>query len=67
MCIRDREYPGLVLLDRSLYTGQGLADLERVTAHETAHQWWYAAVSYTHLDVYKRQKDASLLLPHTIV
>ncbi len=42
--IGGMEYPGLVLLDTSLYTGQGLADLERVTAHETAHQWWYAAV-----------------------
>ncbi len=42
--IGGMEYPGLVLLDRSLYTGQGLADLERVTAHETAHQWWYAVV-----------------------
>ena len=31
-------------MDRSLYQGQGLADLERITVHETAHQWWYAVV-----------------------
>ena len=32
--IGGMEYPGLVLLDQSLYTGQGLADLERVSVHE---------------------------------
>lgn len=42
--IGGMEYPGLVLLDQSLYTGQGLADLERVSVHETAHQWWYGVV-----------------------
>ena len=37
------EYPGLALLDATLYeTEDGM--LEFVTAHEAAHQWWYAAV-----------------------
>ena len=37
------EYPGLALIDASLYeSDDGL--LEFVTAHEAAHQWWYAAV-----------------------
>lgn len=42
--IGGMEYPGLVLLDQSLYQGMGMLDLERVTVHETAHQWWYGVV-----------------------
>ena len=37
------EYPGLALIDASLY-GSEDGMLELVTAHEAAHQWWYAAV-----------------------
>jgi aminopeptidase N len=37
------EYPALVMLDDSLYrSNDGM--LEFVTAHEAAHQWWYAGV-----------------------
>jgi hypothetical protein len=40
------EYPGLILLRQSLYQpGQNTPPgLEYVTAHEVAHQWWYAVV-----------------------
>ena len=40
------EYPGIVLIDQSLYTGTEADEiiLEHVVVHETAHQWWYAAV-----------------------
>lgn len=37
------EYPGLALLDSALYESED-GMLEFVTAHEAAHQWWYAAV-----------------------
>lgn len=37
------EYPGLALLDSTLYESED-GMLEFVTAHEAAHQWWYAAV-----------------------
>ena len=37
------EYPGLALIDASLYESKD-GMLELVTAHEAAHQWWYAAV-----------------------
>lgn len=41
--VSGMEYPAVVLLDDSLYTtNDGL--MEFVTAHETAHQWWYAGV-----------------------
>src|SRR5690554_6532702 len=38
------EYPNLIMLDRSLYSGVNLNWLELVTAHETAHQWWCGLV-----------------------
>ncbi len=38
------EYPGLVLLQRSLYVNQDSQGLEFAAAHEVAHQWWYAVV-----------------------
>jgi len=39
------EYPGLILLEQSLYTSdQTPRRLPQVTAHEIAHQWWYAVV-----------------------
>lgn len=39
------EYPGLVLLGTGLYTNQSTPRmLPYVTAHEIAHQWWYAVV-----------------------
>lgn len=41
--IGGMEYPGLVLIDQSLYTDYSIS-LEEVVVHETAHQWWYAAV-----------------------
>ena len=37
------EYPALAIVDQRLYTAQD-GMLEFVVAHETAHQWWYAAV-----------------------
>lgn len=38
------EYPGLVLLERTLYENQNAQGLEYAAAHEVAHQWWYAVV-----------------------
>lgn len=38
------EYPGLVLVRKTLYEAQDEQSLEIVIAHETAHQWWYAVV-----------------------
>ena len=37
------EYPGLSMLSSDLLS-QGGRNLEYAVAHETAHQWWYAAV-----------------------
>ena len=37
------EYPGLVMIGSSQISLGG-SSLEYVVAHETAHQWWYAAV-----------------------
>ncbi len=42
--IGGMEYPGMVLIDQSLYTfGQNVV-LDLVVSHETAHQWWYSTV-----------------------
>ncbi|MBN2083697.1 MAG: hypothetical protein JW748_00635 [Anaerolineales bacterium] len=41
------EYDGLVFLNPDLfpdYTGNGADYLTAITAHETAHQWWYGRV-----------------------
>ncbi len=39
------EYPGLILVGGSLYDSRSLPQiLPMVTAHEIAHQWWYAVV-----------------------
>jgi len=38
------EYPNLVLISKELYNNEGLFTLEYITAHETAHQWWYGVV-----------------------
>lgn len=40
---RGQEYPGLNLLGIDLYRGSR-SDLEFLTAHEVAHQWWYNLV-----------------------
>jgi len=37
------EYPGLIMIDRGLYTGER-EGLEIIVAHEVAHQWWYSLV-----------------------
>lgn len=37
------EFPSMAMIDTSLYEVED-GMLEFVTAHETAHQWWYAAV-----------------------
>ncbi len=36
------EYPGLIMLDRGLFARSG--QLESVTAHEVAHQWFFGVV-----------------------
>lgn len=41
------EYPGLVYISDA-YPAQGI--LERVIAHETAHQWWYGLVGNDQVD-----------------
>ena len=39
------EYPGLILLGETLYNSGSVPHLlPSVTAHEVAHQWWYAVV-----------------------
>lgn len=38
------EYPGLILLQKSLYKQEEEKNLEIVAVHEVAHQWWYAVV-----------------------
>ena len=39
------EYPGLILVGEALYNSQSSPHiLPMVTAHELAHQWWYAVV-----------------------
>jgi hypothetical protein len=40
--IGGMEYPGLVVIDPSHYASG--ADLEFITVHEIAHQWWYGLV-----------------------
>ena len=43
--IGGMEYPGMVLIDSTLYQNYSSRPvLDLVVAHETAHQWWYAAV-----------------------
>jgi len=39
------EYPGIVVIGRKLYSDPKSADFfEFATAHEVAHQWWYAMI-----------------------
>lgn len=39
------EYPGLIVVGRRLYADSNQQDyFEFATAHEVAHQWWYAVV-----------------------
>ena len=38
------EYPGLVLIQKSVYEADSEQSLETLIAHEVAHQWWYAVV-----------------------
>jgi len=38
------EYPGFILIQKSLYEADSEENLETVTVHEVAHQWWYAVV-----------------------
>jgi aminopeptidase N len=42
--IGGMEYPGMVLIDESVYTLTSAMLMEMIVAHETAHQWFYAAV-----------------------
>ena len=42
--IGGMEYPNLIMMDHSLYAPGETDSLELVTAHETAHQWWYGLV-----------------------
>lgn len=42
------EYPGLVVVKDAYYYGNPL--LEWITAHEIAHQWWYAVVGSDQID-----------------
>lgn len=37
------EYPGIILVDRNVWQN-GSPNTELTTAHEVAHQWWYAMV-----------------------
>jgi aminopeptidase N len=42
------EYPGLVVVEDNLYPG--VVGVEWLTAHEVAHQWWFALVGSDQLD-----------------
>jgi len=42
------EYPGLVVVEDNLYPG--VAGVEWLTAHEVAHQWWFALVGSDQVD-----------------
>lgn len=42
--IGGMEYPGMVLIDDSMYNVMNAGIMEMIIAHETAHQWWYAQV-----------------------
>lgn len=42
------EYPGLVVVEDTLYPG--VAGVEWLTAHEVAHQWWFAVVGSDQVD-----------------
>jgi aminopeptidase N len=42
------EYSGLVVVSDNLYPG--VAGVEWLTAHEVAHQWWYAVVGSDQID-----------------
>jgi hypothetical protein len=42
------EYPGLVVVEDGLYPGVG--GVEWLTAHEVAHQWWFAVVGNDQID-----------------
>ncbi len=42
--IGGMEYPGMVLIDQSLYSFSQSMVLDLVVSHETAHQWWYSTV-----------------------
>jgi aminopeptidase N len=38
------EFPGIVLIDRALYSRSDEGFLDEAVAHEVAHQWWYGLV-----------------------
>lgn len=42
--IGGMEYPGMVLIDHSLYNAFNKMILDLVVAHETGHQWWYSTI-----------------------
>ncbi len=42
--IGGMEYPGMALIDENVYTLTSAMLMEMIVAHETAHQWFYAAV-----------------------
>ena len=74
MCIRDKvstmstkgwnNVPDMTL--SILYGKSGLKDMNQLITYQyeadsTNRQWYSVPVSYTHLDVYKRQKQRRLL------
>ena len=52
------EYPGIVLLQRTLYEDKGSQSLELTAVHEVAHQWWYAVVGSD--EYYQSWQDEAL-------
>ena len=54
MCIRDSHFVGLVVVGVEGFAGEDVVDLAVALVFVDAH----GAVSYTHLDVYKRQESA---------
>ena len=44
------EFPGLILVNTEYYDNGNEAGLRKITAHETAHQYWYGVVGNDEVD-----------------
>ena len=57
MCIRDRPFPlrPILMLGNAVFAAMQKVDLIEIFPVAQLHDFGFEAVSYTHLDVYKRQ------------
>lgn len=44
------EYPNIVFINEKFYNEYFIERLERIIAHETAHQWWYSVVGNNQIE-----------------